>query len=169
MKMNPDINTKNEKQFVKLGFSQEETEDVISALNLLLANMNVYSQKLRNFHWNVTGDNFFDLHAKFEELYTISFENIDQVAERIRIFGHTPISNLKDYLETSQVEEAGTTLSSGEMVAEILLDMETVESFLVDVVDVAAEIGDVGTMDLINKMVRQIEKEHWMLSAFSAR
>ncbi len=159
--------TKTQKQFVKLGFTKEETKDIVETLNLLLANYSVFYQKLRNFHWNVVGSDFFDLHEKFEELYTFTAESIDQVAERIRIFGHTPLSTLKDYLENSQIEEAGTDLASDEMVAEVIRDLETIESFLVDVVDTAGEAGDVGTTDMMNKMMKVIEKEHWMLSAFS--
>ena len=49
-----------------------------------------------------------------------------------------------------------------------LKDLETIESFLIDVVDVTGEVGDVGTSDMINKMIRQYEKEHWMLTAFSS-
>ncbi len=142
--------------------------EVTDALNLLLANLSVFYQKLRNFHWNVTGSDFFDLHLKFEELYTVTAENIDQVAERIRIFGHTPLSRLQDYLDKSQIEEAGTGLPSGDMVREIISDLETIESFLIDVVDVTSEIGDVGTSDMVNKMIRQYEKDHWMLSAYSS-
>ena len=111
---------KSQKQFVKLGFSEEETTEVVENLNLLLANLSVFYQKLRNYHWNVTGGDFFDLHQKFEELYTSTSVNIDQVAERIRIFGHTPMSLLKDYLDNAQIEETGTNLSSDAMVGEVL-------------------------------------------------
>ena len=51
-----------------LGLSHEKTFDVAGELNVLLANYHIYYQKLRNYHWNVEGENFFDLHDKFEEI-----------------------------------------------------------------------------------------------------
>ncbi len=164
-----DTTPSSQKQFVKLGFSKEETKDMVDSLNLLLSNLSVFYQKLRNYHWNVQGSDFFDLHVKFEEIYTLTAENVDLVAERIRVFGHTPLSRLSDYLENSQIEETGTGLSSREMVLEVIGDLETVESFLIDAADISGDVGDIGTSDLISRMTRQYEKEHWMLSAFSSK
>ena len=51
-----------------LGLDKEKTAKTVSELNILLADYHLYYQKLRNFHWNVIGKNFFDLHEKFEEV-----------------------------------------------------------------------------------------------------
>ena len=51
--------TKEKKSYIKLGFSGKETEEIVNSLNLLLANYHVFYQKLRNYHWNVTGGGFF--------------------------------------------------------------------------------------------------------------
>ena len=161
-----DTSIKPQKQFIKLGFSKEETTEIVDSLNLLLANLSVFSQKLKNFHWNVKGSDFFELHEKFEELYGFSAENIDKVAERIRIFGHIPLSRFSDYLEKSQIEESDPGLSSDKMVQAVIGDLEIIESFLIDVVDIASEVGDVGTADMMNKMIGRYEKEHWMLISF---
>lgn len=157
------------KQFAKLGFDKEETTDVVNSLNTLLANYHVYYQKLRNYHWNVKGGDFFDLHEKFEELYTVATVNIDDIAERIRVFGHTPLSTLQAYLDHAEITETGTDLSPEEMVSEVISDIETMDSFLVEALDTASEVGDVATVALLNKMIKDIEKEHWMLSAFTGR
>ena len=92
------------------------------ALNALLANYAIHYQKLRNYHWNVKGSDFFDLHEQFESQYTEAIKNIDDIAERIRIFGETPMSTLKDYIETSEIKETGTNLTSELMVRELLSD-----------------------------------------------
>ncbi|MEL6124215.1 MAG: ferritin-like domain-containing protein, partial [Bacteroidota bacterium] len=52
-----------------LGISRSDASPVVSALNKLLCDYQVYYQNLRNFHWNVSGVHFFDLHNKFEDLY----------------------------------------------------------------------------------------------------
>ncbi len=159
--------TKEKKSYIKLGFSGKETEEIVNSLNLLLANYHVFYQKLRNYHWNVTGGDFFDLHEKFEELYTAAVDNIDEIAERIRVFGMTPMSTLEEYLKNSNIKETGTDLSDKQMVSEVLRDIETLDSFMIEVVDNASEYGDVATLDLMNKMIQSIEKEHWMLKSFS--
>lgn len=152
--------------FRKLGFSKTETQKVVEKLNLLLANYHMHYQKLRNFHWNVLGHDFFDIHEKFEELYNLSKKNIDDIAERIRVFGHTPMSNMSDYLEHAEIEESPTDLMADDMVREILSDFQFLLSFMVEADEAAQEIGDFGTIDMMNDFVKDMEKYHWMLTSF---
>lgn len=159
---------KEKRSFKKLGYTHLETAEIVQALNKLIANYHVHYQKLRNFHWNVKGGDFFDLHEKFEELYNEAKVNIDEIAERIKVFGQTPLSTMKDYLEVSEIKEVDTNLTGIQMVKEVLRDFETLLSFLVEAADAALEVGDVGTQDLINTFIRNIEKHHWMLNAFSS-
>ncbi len=150
----------------KLGFDSEESNDVVQSLNLLLANLHVHYQKLRNYHWNVTGSDFFDLHEKFEEEYNEVKVEIDEIAERIRVFGHTPASTLQSYLEMSEIKETGTDLSGTDMVKEVLSDFEILLSFMVDALEAAGEIGDVATEDMLTGYIKRTEKMHWMLTSF---
>ncbi len=150
----------------KLGFTSMDTAELVTKMNKVLANYHVFYQKLRNYHWNVKGADFFDLHEKFEELYTSAITNIDEIAERIRVFGKTPMSTLHEYLNVSQIKETGYNLSSLEMTKEVLKDIEILDGYLVDVAEAAHERGDVATTDLINTMLKNTEKEHWMLTAW---
>lgn len=154
---------------VKLGWSTEETEKVVAVLNELLANYSVHYQKLRNYHWNVKGSDFFDLHDQFEQQYNEARENIDEVAERIRVFGKTPLSTMKEYLDRSQIKETGTDLPSDLMVREILNDYTILLESMFGVVDVAQDQGDSGTEEMIKVFIHNLEKHHWMLSAFLAK
>lgn len=154
---------------VKLGWSSAETEKITRALNALLANYAIHYQKLRNYHWNVKGSDFFDLHEQFESQYTEAIKNIDDIAERIRIFGETPMSTLKDYLETSEIKETGTALSSELMVRELLSDYRILLQYMFSVVEVASEERDSGTEEMVKVFINQLEKHHWMLSSFLAK
>ncbi len=151
----------------KLGFSEDETKEVVDALNKLLANYQVHYQKLRNFHWNVVGKDFFELHEQFEQEYEAVKLQIDEIAERIRVFGKRPISTMKGYLETAEIEEAPEDTNSDQMVAEILKDFELLFSFLMDTIDAAGEIGDSATEDLATGYLKRLEQRHWMLTAWS--
>lgn len=154
---------------IKLGWSSEETERIVNALNDVLANYSVHYQKLRNYHWNVKGSDFFDLHEQFEQKYNEARENIDEIAERIRVFGRTPLSLMRDYLEVAEIKETGTDLESEIMVREILSDYRILLEYMFEVVEVASDLGDSGTEEMIKTFIHNIEKHHWMLSAFLAK
>jgi len=158
---------KGQKAFAKLGFRALEAAELVLKLNQLLANYHIHYQKLRNFHWNVKGGDFFDLHEKFEAQYNQAQLNIDEIAERIRVFGKTPYSTLREYLEQSEIKEVGTNLSSSQMVEEVLSDYRILLENMVDVVDSAIDVGDIGTQDLVNTFIKDMEKNHWMFTAFN--
>ena len=88
-----------------LNMDEEKLLPVIIELNTLLADYHMYYQKLRNFHWNILGKNFFDLHEKFEELYTDARVKIDEIAERILTLRYHPVSNYSEYLKMSNIDE----------------------------------------------------------------
>lgn len=163
-------NTKVENQraglFTRPGHGKLETAEMVDALNKLLANYSVHYQKLRNYHWNVKGQDFFDLHQQFENQYNQAKENSDEIAERIRVFGRTPLSTLRAYLDNSEIRETGSDLTSYEMVKEILNDYEILIEHMLHVVDIAIDHSDSGSERMIKMFIKQLEKHHWMLSAF---
>jgi starvation-inducible DNA-binding protein len=154
---------------VKLGWTTEEIDKITHALNSVLANYSTHFQKLRNFHWNVRGSDFFDLHVEFESQYKESLEHIDEIAERIRVFGETPLSSMQEYLKQSEIKEAPTQLSSDLMVRELLNDYRVLLQYMTAVIEIAAEQYDAGTENMIKSFIKKIEKHHWMLSAFLAK
>ena len=86
-----------------LNIKDEDLLKVVVELNTLLADYHIYYQKLRSNHWNILGKNFFDLHLKFEELYTDARVKIDEIAERILTLKYHPMSKLEDYLKVSSI------------------------------------------------------------------
>ena len=75
----------------KIGIDQESSKILAQKLNELLANYQIFYMNVHGFHWNIQGDKFFELHPKFEELYTDLLLKIDEIAERILTTGHTPL------------------------------------------------------------------------------
>ena len=121
---------------------------------------------MRNFHWNVSGENFFDLHTQFEALYNTAKENIDAVAERILTLRMRPLSNLGEYLLSSEIEEAGTVSNDREMGRIILDNHRLLIQDMREVLQAASSAGDEGTIDLIGGMLQSLEKKSWMLDAW---
>ena len=157
-----------EKTINKLGFNHKDKTQLIKELNLLIASYHIHYQKLRNFHWNVEGNNFFELHEKFEELYNFSKVNIDNIAERIRVFGDKPMASLKEYLENSKISEPTGNQDANEMVKSILEDFEVLIKQMIEALDIANEIGDVSTIDLLTKILKQTEKYFWMFRSYAS-
>jgi starvation-inducible DNA-binding protein len=136
-------------------------------LNALLADYHIYYQNLRNFHWNILGQNFFELHEKFEELYTDARVKIDEIAERILTLRYHPMSNLKDYLETSSIKEVSSKQTDKQMVLAILENHSILLKQMSRVINKAESTKDEGTIDLIGAYIRELEKSSWMLDAFT--
>lgn len=66
-----------------IGLDTTQSQKLANALNNLLANYQVFYMNTRGYHWNIQGKEFFELHAKFEEIYTDLQLKIDELAERI--------------------------------------------------------------------------------------
>ena len=108
-----------------LNMQDEKLLPVVVELNTLLADYNIYYQKLRSFHWNVLGKNFFDLHEKFENMYNEAKLKVDEIAERILTLRHHPVSKFSDYLKISSLSEASSLITDQEMIEELLNDHKT--------------------------------------------
>lgn len=135
-------------------------------MNQLLCNYHVYYQNLRNFHWNVKGNSFFELHAKFEELYDEARLNIDEIAERVLTLRARPISNMSEYLTESNIKEAGNIESDKEMVKVVINDhFDHLISKLRKAIEAAGEVEDEGTLDILGGYLSGLEKNSWMLAA----
>lgn len=151
-----------------LGFEKAKVTTTVKHLNQLLANYHIYYQNLRSFHWNIKGENFFELHTKFEELYNDARIKIDEIAERILTLRHRPMSTLTAYLESAKIEEHHGKLADREMVLAILENHKILITDFRKTIKAAAKAGDEGTVDMIGSFLESIEKSSWMLDAWSA-
>lgn len=140
-----------------------DNEKVIEALNGLLADATVFYQKLRHYHWNVEGRKFFELHAKFEELYTGWAEGIDQIAERILMVQGVPLHTLASMLKTTRLGEDESIPAAPAMVDAVLADLQALHDHAGEVVERAEETGDRGTANLMDDLRDGMEKDLWML------
>jgi len=141
----------------------ENKKDIIEKLNKLLSNYFILYMKLLNFHWNIVSKRFNNIHKFFEELYDKIFENIDGVAERIRIIGGQPISSLDGYLKNTNLKEYTDSKipDVDEMIEEILDDYETIIKQIRDYL--SYEDLDNGTSKFLEDLIESHEKDAWML------
>jgi starvation-inducible DNA-binding protein len=147
----------------KLGGMNMTLEQVI---NQQIANWNILYTKLHRFHWYVKGPQFFTLHAKFEELYAEAASTIDELAERLLIIDGKPISTLKEYLQTSTLEETNDVLTAEEMVQAIVNDFSQLIGELKTGIDTAEQDHDEVTGDMFLGLIEKLTKHNWMLKSF---
>lgn len=82
-----------------IGLSDDQRCGIAGILNPLLADEYVLYTKTRNYHWNVVGPQFNDLHRFFEEQYNALNLIVDDVAERLRTVGSPAVGSLAEYLQ----------------------------------------------------------------------
>lgn len=152
-----------------LGIDKKKLSETVKQLNQLLANYHVYYQNLRNFHWNVDGENFFDLHVQFEALYTDARLKIDEIAERILTLRYRPTSNMSEYLQNSEITEAGKVATDREMVSIVLENHTKLIHSMRNVLKAADESADEGSIDMVAGFLSSLEKKSWMLDAWHTR
>ena len=150
----------------QIGLEATETKSLAEKLNQLLANYQVFYMNVRGFHWNITGEKFFELHAKFEELYNDLVVKVDEVAERILTLGHTPLHTFSDYSAISTVNEAKNVSGGKEAMQSILESFKTMIALQREIADAASDSGDEGTNALMSDYIREQEKSVWMYSAY---
>lgn len=149
-----------------IGLSAAKSQQLIGELNELLANYAVFYQNVRGFHWNIRGERFFELHVKFEELYTNLQMKIDEIAERVLTLGGTPYHTHAIFLETSSVKPTENIRDGRQAIQRILSAFTTVLLQQREILELAGKAGDEGTNALMSDYIREQEKLVWMYSAY---
>lgn len=153
---------------VNIGLDRKDMDQTIAVLNEVLANYGVLSTKVKNYHWNVVGIHFMTLHKFFEALYDDLGEEMDEVAERIRTLGGTPLGSMAAFIKTASLkEETRTGLSDKEMLQSILSDEEALIRQLREGTDKADTLGDDGSADFMTSLLEAREKNAWMVRALA--
>ena len=152
---------------MKIGLNKEKSIIIGTKLNKYLADLHVLYSKLHNYHWNVVGIGFFEMHLKLEEFYTATAIEIDTVAERILQLEERPLASMKSYLEVSTLKEAESLkIKPANAAGDILNDYEAVLKEIREIVLLASENNDDQTVALLDGAIANYEKQIWMLSAY---
>ncbi len=148
---------------IDIGIHEAHRTQVVSELERVLADTYTLYLKTHNFHWNVTGPRFNDLHAMFMVQYTEMWTAVDLIAERIRALGSPAPGSYKDFARLSSVKEADGVPSAEAMVAQLLAGHETVIRTLRAALGPADEANDQVSLDLLTQRMQVHEKTAWML------
>ncbi|SDD14265.1 starvation-inducible DNA-binding protein [Paenibacillus sp. UNCCL117] len=141
-------------------------EQMTAVLNRQIANWSVLYMKLHNYHWYVKGSQFFTLHVKFEELYTEAALHIDELAERLLALGGAPVATMTESLKLASVKEASGGENAEGMVSAIIADFTVLIGELRQGMELAQEVQDETTGDMLLGIHAGLEKHVWMLKSF---
>ncbi len=142
-----------------------EQNPLIDKLNVVLSDLHVFYQKLRNFHWNVTGSDFYELHKMFESQYDTIYENIDDLAEYIRQLNSYPVSTLFEYIKLSNIVETNELPFNSNDMVNILYDDTVTMCSYIESNFLKSEIKDVITHDKMTSLFEVLSKMKWFLNA----
>lgn len=117
-------------------------------------------------HWNIKGKNFFDLHIKFEELYTDSQEKIDLVAERILTLQGTPLHTFDDYSKVAKVKVGKNVSNDVKAVELVVASLSTLLEIERTILDLSDKNDDEGTNAMMSDFIAEQEKTIWMMNAW---
>ena len=150
-----------------ISLSDEQRTPVVKILNTLLSDEYVLYTKTRNYHWNVLGPQFNDLHKFFEEQYTELNVVVDDVAERARSLGGWALGTLKEFSQHARLNEHPDEYPNArQMIANLLADHETLVRQLRSDLETAEKHHDMGTNDFLTGLMEKHEKMAWMLRSF---
>ena len=151
-----------------IGLDAQQSKALGEELNILLANFQRYYMNLRGIHWNIKGKRFFDLHAKFEELYDDANLKVDMVAERILTLGEVPLHTFEDYIEISKVPQ-GKNITEDEKAIRLIVDsLKELLKIERRILDASDKANDEGTNSMMSDFITEQEKTVWMMKAWLA-
>ena len=123
--------------------------------------------KAHNFHWNVEGPLFPQLHMLFATVYEEVYGAIDDFAENIRKLGSYTPASFQRFSMLTQVEDELNMLEDRAMIAELLQDSDKMVKLLKIVFDLSEAAGEHGLSDFIAGRMDAHRKHSWQLRATS--
>ena len=140
-------------------------DELKKAMKVAFASEYSFALKAQNFHWNVEGPLFPQLHELFGNIYEEVYDAIDPFAENIRkLASYTPAS-FERFSMLTQVEDELNMLEDRAMLAELLNDSDKMVKLLKIVFDLSEQAGEHGLSDFIAGRMDAHRKHSWMLRA----
>lgn len=155
------------KQLTKKEINMDELKNAV--LTAFATSYSFYL-KTAGFHWNVVGQDFFEYHELFGEIYGEVYGSLDMFAEQLRTMQIQAPASLGQILELTLVEDCYDMPApvKNAMVAELLMDNETVLETLKSAYNMCALYSKFGFENFLADRITSHEKHSWMLRSSQA-
>ncbi|MDD3445783.1 MAG: DNA starvation/stationary phase protection protein [Zavarzinia sp.] len=150
---------------IDIGLDDAAREKAAGILSTVLADTFTAYLKVHNYHWNVTGPQFRQLHSVFDEQYTELHDSVDEIAERIRVLGYKAPGSLAAFAKLTSIGEAAEGATPDEMVRDVLATHETLVRNFRKAESELGDLGDTASADMVVGRIAASEKAAWMLRA----
>jgi starvation-inducible DNA-binding protein len=135
----------------------------VNQLKIAFASQYAFAIKAQNFHWNVEGPDFYQLHQLFDTIYTEVYGAVDAFAENIRkIKAYTPAS-LERFSALTAIGDEVEVLESSAMIAELLADAEKMQEIMKVLFTEAEARGENGLSNFLADRQDAFAKHAWFL------
>lgn len=171
--MTKTLSKKMEKEAAKNGLHSTRIDipgkartQLVALLNESLAETLDLHSQVKQAHWNVKGQQFYQLHLLFDEIASEFLEFGDEIAERITSLGGTAMGTVRMSAETSSLPDYPIDIVDSMDHVEALADRFAAYGQSVrEGIEKAGEYGDADTADLYTEISRTTDKRLWFLEA----
>ncbi len=150
----------------RVALSDEQKKKVVEVMQERLAEaLDMYSQA-KFAHWNVKGDNFYQLHLVFDKVAETIFPQIDAIAERLTQLGGVANGTVRQAAQSSQIPEYDVMLVAGmDHVAALANALGSYCQALREASDKIDEIDDPPTADFFKQLDVEAEEVLYFLES----
>lgn len=148
--------------------NDKSKEGCAKALSHVLADTYVLYLKTHNYHWNVEGPDFRQLHLMFEEQYQDMWAALDLIAERIRALGCYAPGTYAKFAALATIKENQDIPKAHDMLSELTKDNESIIATLAKATKAAQDAGDEPSAGMLTDRQAIHEKAAWMLRSMLA-
>lgn len=139
--------------------------DLIHSLKIGLANSYSLCLKAQNFHWNIEGKEFYQLHQLFEDFYQQLFLAVDELAERLRMLKIQAPASFNLYNQLRQITDSEQQLNATQMLNELISDYQLLINSLKSIIIEAKKLDDEATIGIITNQMINYEKNTWIINS----
>ena len=136
------------------------------SLNQVLADSYALMALTHLAHWNVEGPGFFALHTAFQTQYEELFTAIDEIAERLRARDAYALGGLSTLARAAGMREFAAPMGQEAYVRALIIANDKLLADAAVARDLAGEVNDPESQDLMIGRITLHQKTVWMLKSF---
>jgi starvation-inducible DNA-binding protein len=145
-----------------------EQPPLVKKLQELLADVALFYHTVHEFHWNVTGPNFYEYHKLFDEIVSDTYDSIDPIAENIRKLGGYTRYKMSDLVNIANLNEIGEETGNAKALTNHLIELNSkLINTLMTTFDLANKSNQQGIANFIAERIDMHQKWNWFLKASS--
>ncbi|MFV8470305.1 Dps family protein [Mycoplasma sp. VS509_3] len=123
----------------------------------LQASLFILQAKIKNFHWNIKGADFFEIHEQLDKLYEDTTEQLDAVAEKLLMLGYNALGSYQEVNKYSLIKEIESKdFVSNEIFTYVVNDLNTLLEYIGEMDNISYRV-----QPLLDEIVIYLDTWHW--------